>query len=87
VDLDYKVFQHRTCYGRLQTERDKNRVWTVEGARSQHRGSSTPGMEETWRGWAARVPDEQHHDDEPVIFTTAVHVYLRGPLTAARSRR
>ncbi len=87
VDLDYKGLSNAGTWfiGRLQTERDKDRVLEgLEGA------SATAGMEfnrdrmdKTLSALGHRVFLMHNvHEDEPVIFQTRwVLSYLRGPLT------
>jgi len=87
VDLDYKGLSNTGTWfiGRLQTDRDKQRVLDgLEGA-----GSSAGGrfdrqkMEQILAGLGKRVFLMNNvHEDEPVIFETRwVMSYLRGPLT------
>ncbi len=87
VDLDYKGLSNTGTWfiGRLQTDRDKERVLDgLEGA-----GSSAGGrfdrqkMEQTLAGLGTRIFLMNNvHEDEPVIFQTRwVLSYLRGPLT------
>jgi hypothetical protein len=87
VDLDYKGLANAGTWfiGRLQTERDKDRVLEgLEGA------SATAGMEfnrdridKTLSALGHRVFLMHNvHEDEPVLFQTRwVLSYLRGPLT------
>jgi hypothetical protein len=87
VDLDYKGLANAGTWfiGRLQTERDKERVLEgLEGA------SATAGMEfnraridKTLSALGHRVFLMHNvHEDEPVLFQTRwVLSYLRGPLT------
>ncbi len=87
VDLDYKGLANAGTWfiGRLQTERDKDRVLEgLEGA------SATAGMEfdrsqidKTLSALGQRVFLMHNvHEDEPVLFQTRwVLSYLRGPLT------
>jgi len=87
VDLDYKGLANAGTWfiGRLQTERDKQRVLEgLEGA-SASAGSKfdRAGMEETLAGLGNRIFLMNNvHDDAPTIFETRWAMsYLRGPLT------
>ncbi|UCE78537.1 MAG: ATP-binding protein [Nitrospiraceae bacterium] len=93
VDLDYKGLSNTGTWfiGRLQTDRDKERVLDgLEGA-----GSSAGGrfdrqkMEQTLAGLGKRIFLMNNvHEDEPVIFQTRwVLSYLRGPLTREEIKR
>ncbi len=87
VDLDYKGLSNAGTWflGRLQTQRDKDRV--LEGLE----GASTAAghafdrkkMDETLSGLANRVFVMNNvHEDQPVVFQTRWTLsYLRGPLT------
>ncbi|MGD9854707.1 MAG: ATP-binding protein [Planctomycetaceae bacterium] len=87
VDLDYKALSNAGTWflGRLQTERDKQRVLDgLEGA------TTAAGMqfdrqriEQTLSGVKSRVFLMNNvHEDEPVVFQTRWALsYLRGPLT------
>ncbi len=87
MDLDYKGLSNTGTWfiGRLQTERDKDRI--LDGLESV--GSSAGGrfhrqkMEKAITGLKSRVFLMNNiHEDEPVIFQTRwVMSYLRGPLT------
>jgi hypothetical protein len=87
VDLDYKGLSNTGTWfiGRLQTDRDKQRVLDgLEGAAtSTGAGFDRGRMEETLAGLGNRVFLMNNvHDDAPTIFTTRwVMSYLRGPLT------
>jgi hypothetical protein len=90
VDLDYKGLSNTGTWflGRLQTERDKQRVLEgLEGA-SAAAGSSfdRSKMEATLAGLGKRVFLMNNvHDDEPIVFQTRWALsYLRGPLTRAQ---
>lgn len=92
VDLDYKGLSNAGTWflGRLQTERDKQRVLEgLEGASAQA-GSSfdRARMEQTLAGLGSRVFLMNNvHEDEPVVFHTRwVLSYLRGPLTRTQIR-
>ena len=87
VDLDYKGLSNAGTWflGRLQTQRDKDRV--LEGLE----GASTAAghafdrrkMDEVLSGLGSRVFVMNNvHDDQPVLFQTRWTLsYLRGPLT------
>ena len=87
VDLDYKGLSNAGTWflGRLQTQRDKDRV--LEGLE----GASTAAghafdrqeMDEVLSGLGKRVFVMNNvHDDQPVVFQTRWALsYLRGPLT------
>jgi len=86
VDLDYKGLANCGTWliGRLQTERDKQRV--LEGLEGAAAGASAKfdraRMEQTLAGLGNRVFLMNNvHDDEPVIFESRWCMsYLRGPL-------
>jgi hypothetical protein len=87
VDLDYKGLSNAGTWflGRLQTQRDKNRVLEgLEGA-SIAAGHSLDRqkMDEILSGLGSRVFLMNNvHDDQPVVFQTRWTLsYLRGPLT------
>src|SRR6185295_846379 len=87
VDLDYKGLANTGTWfiGRLQTERDKQRV--IEGlegaAASQGAGFDKQAMERTLAGLGNRVfLMNNTHEDAPEVFQTRWTLsYLRGPLT------
>ncbi|HSF39023.1 MAG TPA: ATP-binding protein [Thermoanaerobaculia bacterium] len=85
VDLDYKGLSNVGTWflGRLQTERDKQRLMDgLEGAAAG--GKFDRGkMEQTLAGLGNRVFLLHNvHEDEPVLFQTRWALsYLRGPLT------
>lgn len=87
VDLDYKGLSNTGTWflGRLQTERDKNRVLEgLEGASAQSGSSfNRAEMEKILAGLGSRrFLMNNVHEDEPVIFETRWAMsYLRGPLT------
>ena len=90
VDLDYKALSNIGTWflGRLQTERDKERVLAgLEGARSE--GFSRREIERLLAGLDKRVFLLHNvHEDEPVLFRTRwVLSYLRGPLTRRQIQR
>jgi hypothetical protein len=86
VDLDYKGLSNCGTWfiGRLQTERDKQRV--LEGLEGAAAGASQKfdraKMEQTLAGLGSRVFLMNNvHDDAPVTFETRWCLsYLRGPL-------
>ncbi|MFY9571124.1 MAG: ATP-binding protein [Blastocatellia bacterium] len=87
VDLDYKGLANTGTWfiGRLQTERDKQRVLEgLEGAAAtQGSGFNRREMEETLAGLGSRVfLMNNTHEDAPEVFQTRWTMsYLRGPLT------
>ncbi len=93
VDLDYKALSNAGTWflGRLQTERDQQRVLDgLEGA------SATSGhafdraaMEKTLAGLTTRVFVMNNvHDDHPIVLKTRfVMSYLAGPLTRPQIQR
>ncbi len=87
VDLDYKGLANTGTWfiGRLQTDRDKQRVLDgLEGANAGAGVAFDRGrMEEVLAGLGNRVFLMNNvHEDAPVVFTTRwVMSYLRGPLT------
>ncbi|UCF21063.1 MAG: ATP-binding protein, partial [Gemmatimonadota bacterium] len=93
VDLDYKGLSNTGTWflGRLQTERDKDRV--LEGLEGVAAGSGArfdrQAMEETLAGLGKRVFLLNNvHEDEPVVFETRWAMsYLRGPLTRDQIKR
>ena len=86
VDLDYKGLSNAGTWfiGRLQTERDKQRVLDgLEGA-PPRAGSVRPRADgaDARRPRQPRVPDEQRARGAPVVFESRWALsYLRGPLT------
>ena len=85
VDLDYKALSNAGSWfiGRLQTERDKERVLAgLEGA-SLSDGFDRSRTEQLLAGLGQRVFYLHNvHSDEPEIFTTRWALsYLAGPLT------
>jgi hypothetical protein len=90
VDLDYKGLANTGTWflGRLQTERDKERVLEgLEGvAASADLKFDRGAMEETLAGLGSRVFLLNNvHEDAPVVFETRWAMsYLRGPLTRAQ---
>ena len=84
VDLDYKAMSNAGTWiiGRLQTERDKERV--VEGLRSASGGIDVNAIDRMISGLGARqfVLHNTHDRGGPRLFTTRWAMsYLRGPLT------
>ena len=90
VDLDYKGLANAGTWfiGRLQTERDKDRL--LEGLEGVAAGSDAhfdrQEMEETLAGLGSRVFLMYNaHEDAPVTFSTRWTMsYLAGPLTRAQ---
>jgi hypothetical protein len=86
VDLDYKALSNTGTWfiGRLQTERDKNRLLEgLEGAAASTGSSfNRSQMDKILAGLGNRVfLMNNTHDDEPVIMQTRwLMSYLRGPL-------
>ncbi len=93
VDLDYKGLSNTGTWfiGRLQTERDKNRVMDgLEGIASSAGGNfDRQKMEQIIAGLGSRVfLLNNTHDDEPVVFQTRWSMsYLRGPLTRVQIKQ
>lgn len=93
VDLDYKGLGNAGTWflGRLQTERDKQRVLEgLEGASAQAGRTFDRGeMERTIAGLGKRIFLMNNvHEDAPVIFETRWAMsYLRGPLTREQIRQ
>lgn len=90
VDLDYKGLSNTGTWfiGRLQTERDKQRVMEgLEGA-AAGTGFDRARMEETLAGLGKRVFLLNNvHETAPVTFQTRWAMsYLRGPLTREHIR-
>ncbi len=87
VDLDYKGLSNAGTWfiGRLQTERDKERMMAgLEGVAASAGGKFNRGrMEQLLAGLSSRVFLLNNvHDDEPIIFQTRWTMsYLRGPMT------
>ncbi len=87
VDLDYKGLSNTGTWfiGRLQTERDKNRV--LEGLEGVAAGTGMKfdraEMEQTLAGLGARIFVMNNvHEDGPEVFESRWAMsYLRGPLT------
>lgn len=86
VDLDYKGLSNTGTWfiGRLQTDRDKQRVLDgLEGAGVSGSGFDRSKMEQILAGLGNRVfLMNNTHEDAPVVLQTRwVMSYLRGPLT------
>jgi hypothetical protein len=92
VDLDYKGLSNTGTWfiGRLQTERDKERVLAgLEGIQSGDSGFDRRTMEKVISGLGKRVFLLHNvHEEGPVLFHTRwVMSYLRGPLTRGQIKR
>jgi len=93
VDLDYKALSNAGTWflGRLQTERDKERVLAgLEGATASPRaGFDHERLERMLGALSSRVfLMNNAHDDEPVLFQTRWTLsYLGGPLTREQIAR
>lgn len=93
VDLDYKGLANAGTWwiGRLQTERDKQRVIeALEGASAEAGGTFNRGdMEKTIAGLGNRVFLMNNvHDERPEIFQTRWTLsYLRGPLARPQIKK
>jgi len=91
VDLDYKGLGNAGTWfiGRLQTERDKNRV--IEGLLGTEAagGMDRSSLEALMSNLSQRTFLMRNvHDDAPVLFRTRWAMsYLRGPLTLAEIQR
>jgi hypothetical protein len=87
VDIDYKGLGNAGTWfiGRLQTERDKNRLLDgLEGAAAgQSQKFDRGSMEQTLAGLGNRIFLMNNvHEDAPVVFESRWALsYLRGPLT------
>ncbi len=87
MDLDYKGLANMGTWflGRLQTQRDKDRVLDgLEGAAAQSgKGFDRAAMERTLSAVGSRVFLLNNvHDDQPTIFQSRWALsYLRGPLS------
>jgi hypothetical protein len=83
VDLDYKAMANAGSWfvGRLQTERDKERV--LEGLRSAAGGADVDALDTAIGGLQQRqFLLQSAHRDTPVLFSTRWAMsFLRGPLT------
>jgi hypothetical protein len=92
VDIDYKALTNTGTWfiGKLQTERDKNRVLDgLKGATSQYSGEKEQDFSELIGGLTSRVFLYHNvHEKEPVVFYTRWAMsYLRGPLTRPQVRQ
>jgi hypothetical protein len=91
VDLDYKALSNAGTWfvGRLQTERDRDRL--LDGLESARGGArwSRGELASTLAGLDRRVFFMNNvHEDAPVLFRTRWAMsYLRGPLTRREIRR
>ena len=85
VDLDYKGLSNTGTWfiGRLQTERDKQRVLSGLQGAAAGTGFDSGRMEEILAGLGQRVFLLHNvHENQPVTFQTRwVLSYLRGPMT------
>ncbi len=85
VDLDYKGLSNTGTWfiGRLQTERDKQRVLAGLQGAAAGTGFDTRRMEEILAGLGERVFLLHNvHENQPVTFQTRWALsYLRGPMT------
>ena len=90
VDLDYKALSNAGTWflGRLQTERDKDRVLDGLAGASAAAGAAfdRQGLQRTLSALGNRVFLMNNvHEDQPVTFQTRWALsYLRGPLTTAQ---
>ncbi len=93
VDLDYKGLSNAGTWmiGRLQTDRDKQRVLDgLEGALASTGGTfDRARMEATLAGLGSRVFLMRNvHEDETVVFESRWAMsYLRGPMTLPQIRQ
>jgi phage host-nuclease inhibitor protein Gam len=92
VDLDYKGLSNVGTWllGRLQTDRDKQRLLDgLEGAAAGGGKFDRAGMEQTLAGLGNRVfLLHDVHEDGPVVFQSRWALsYLRGPLTRPEIKR
>jgi hypothetical protein len=91
VDLDYKGLGNAGTWliGRLQTERDRNRVIDGLLGTDAAGGMDRSGVESLISNLAQRtILMRNVHDDAPVLFRTRWALsFLRGPLTLAEIRR
>lgn len=89
VDLDYKGLANIGTWflGRLQTERDRERL--MEGLASASGGFDRKKTEEILTSLGQRVFLMQNvHEDRPVVFQTRWALsYLRGPLTLEQLKK
>ena len=92
VDLDYKALSNAGTWfvGRLQTDRDKQRLLDgLEGAAAGGGRFDRAKMERTLAGLGQRVFLMNNvHEDAPIVFETRWAMsYLRGPLTRAQIKQ
>jgi len=92
VDLDYKGLANAGTWfiGRLQTDRDKQRLLDgLEGAASGGSGFERGSMETILSGLGNRVFLMNNvHDDGPTVFETRWALsYLRGPMTRTQIKQ
>jgi hypothetical protein len=92
ADLDYKALSNIGTWflGRLQTERDKERVLDgLEGVLAAEGGLDRQRLSEILSGVGKRVFLLHNvHEERPVVFHTRwVLSYLRGPMTRQEIRR
>lgn len=92
VDLDYKGLSNVGIWllGRLQTDRDKQRLLDgLEGVAAGGARFDRAGMEQTLAGLGNRVFLMHNvHEDAPVVFQSRWALsYLRGPLTRPEIKR
>ena len=89
VDLDYKALSNTGTWflGKLQTERDKERV--LDGLEGVAAGISREALSRTLSGLRSRVFFLHNvHEQEPVLFETRWTLsYLRGPMSRDELRR
>jgi hypothetical protein len=89
VDLDYKALSNTGTWflGKLQTERDKERV--LDGLEGLTAGMSRDALSRTLSGLRSRVFLLHNvHEHEPVLFETRWTLsYLRGPMSREELRR
>ena len=89
VDLDYKALSNIGTWflGRLQTQRDKDRV--MDGLTSGDSGLTKKQIEKILSGVEKRVFMLHNvHEEEPVLFRVRwVMSYLAGPLTRRQIKR
>ncbi len=91
VDIDYKGLTNAGTWfiGKLQAERDKNRVLEgLKGAIAEAGGSSDVDYDTLISQLGSRVFLMHNiNEDRPIVFNTRwVHSYLRGPLTRPQVR-
>jgi hypothetical protein len=92
VDLDYKALSNAGTWfiGRMQTDRDKQRVLDgLEGVQVSAGGTSRADFDRIISALQSRVFLLHNvHEDHPLVFTTRWAMsYLRGPLTRTQVRQ